>query len=112
MAAARAEGKKIPLMIAMIEIYRENPGLREAVRSEVLGEVSDYAAIGDLGFGLVTMSETFALSADPAERLDQIAKIRQRVGGISYTEALAEVKRECPELAHAARLRVLGLREV
>jgi hypothetical protein len=112
MAAARARSKKIPLMIAMVEIYRENPGLREAVRSEILGERASHAAIGSMGFELVTMSEASSLSVDPAERLDQIAKIRRAARGISYTQALSEVKRQCPELAHAARLRVLGREEV
>jgi hypothetical protein len=112
MAASRARSKKIPLALAMVEIYRENPGLRDAVRSEVLGERTDRIAIGSVGFELVTMSEASSLSADPAERLDEVAKIRQTERGIPYSQALCEVKRQCPELAHAARLRVLGREEV
>lgn len=111
-AAARAESKEIPYTLALIEIYRENPGLYEAVRSEVLCEKSDFAPIGSMGSELVTTSEAAALSRDPAERLDQIATIRKKERQVPYHVALAEVKRLCPELAHAARLRVLGLKEV
>lgn len=111
-AAARAESKRIPLTLAMIEIYRETPGLREAVRSEVLREEVHHFDAGSMGLGLVTLSEAARLSADPAERLDEITKIVQAKRNISYTEALADVKRQCPELAHAARLRVLGVKEV
>lgn len=107
-ASALAMREGIPLTLALIKISRENPLLCEAARIEVLGVSSNPVEIGSVGLELVTLSEARKLSRDPSERLAQIAEIRARDKHVPYSVALAEVRRECPELAHAARLRVLG----
>jgi hypothetical protein len=111
-ARTRSAVRGIPYREALMEVAHENPDLAASARLDVLGEACPFEPAGSLGLRLVLASEVHTLSDDPAERLAQIAGLRAREKQIPYFVALSEVNRECPELAHAARLRVLGKRQV
>ncbi len=92
MAKRRAKEKGIALSEALLEVARENPGLAEAARWEVMGSRPPEDSIAD---------RTDALLA-------KMARERAAEKGISYSLALSEVAREFPEIARAAREAVLG----
>lgn len=92
MAHNRAKSKNLPYSVALSEIGRENPGLVEAARLEVM----------DLKV------REFSPGHDPSEALARMARQRCTEKNLPYAVALSEICCEVPELARAAREFVLG----
>lgn len=106
-ASARAVKKKIPYSDAKREIEAEEPELSAAARGEGGSQIRDVKPLPD-GGDMYICSTEFGRTADPNGLFAEIASNRSKRNGISYSRAIAEVRRDYPKLARARDAQVMG----
>ncbi len=101
-----AKTRGITFTEAHLEICRDRPELWEAARREVCG-------LPPLSAPAV-LAETDPVFPQPnnphSKKLSDLAKARVAEKGITYSEALGEIRLEQPELAHLVRMETLGIK--
>jgi len=110
LARRRAEEKGIPIALALIEIHREYPELREAARQEVLGLRLSFKPTDSQSATKLVAKEPPSGPVDFSRWIADLAAERAKEKGIPYRQALCEISREDPELADLARRQVMGLK--